>query len=69
MTRSIVPRWPFSGKWRMVGELCQQEGIVFVPRALESIWRLDQAAIWEVKRLGATWTSRHGPKRMWPLAI
>ena len=39
-------------KWRKYGELCLQEGIVFLPLACEVLGAWHKSAIAEIKRLG-----------------
>ena len=48
----------FSRKWKAAGEKCLEEGIVFVPLALESLGGWHKAAIREVKKLGGA-LARH----------
>ena len=45
-------------KWRAAGDQCLQEGIVFVPLAMESLGGWHEAAIREVKKLGGA-LARH----------
>ena len=48
----------FKRKWRAAGDLCLQEGIVFVPLALESLGGWHEGAVMEVKKLGGA-LARH----------
>ena len=47
-----------SRKWKATGDQCLQEGIVFVPLALESLGGWHEAAVREVKKLGGA-LARH----------
>ena len=50
----------FSRKWKAAGEKCLEEGIVFVPLALESLGGWHEAAIREVKKLGGALARHRG---------
>ena len=48
----------FSRKWKAARDECLEEGIVFVPLALESLGGWHEAAVRELKKLGSALASQ-----------
>jgi hypothetical protein len=53
----------FKRKWKAAGDQCLQEGIVFVPLAMESLGGWHEDAVREVKKLGGALARNTGAEK------